>query len=272
MKHDNSTFFQTDAVCLRIIPFSRTSHIVSWLTPRHGLLRTVVKGACRPKSWFLGQYDLFQTCELVLYARARNGLHVLRDCYATNPRTLFRTDWRAAGIASYLCDLVARNLFGNSILPQCFDLLSHTLDALLSKGEKLPLTFWLELKLAHGLGLSPSLTRCSSCNRTLPVQPIHTFSVSRGGLVCTACPAQDAGKTIQLSPDMVAILRRWQQTGSSNAAMNTRCSTKQLLAISSLLDNFLSYHLEINPAGRHAAIELSTLKDPSCLTDRKAQK
>jgi len=232
------------------------------------LIRTVVKGAGRPKSWFLGQYDLFQTCELVLYARSRNGLHVLKECSATNLRARFRTDWRAAAIASYLCDLVSRNLLGSALHPECFDLLSLTLDALPVSREKTPLTFWFELKFAHALGLSPSFTRCTACNRPLSVQALSTFSVSQGGLVCPTCPVRDTGKPLQLSPDRVAILRRWQQVESPHAAGTTKCSDEQCLAISNVLGMFIGYHLEVKLSGRHAAIDLSTLKDPSCLVDR----
>ena len=48
---------KTEAICLDIRPWSRTSHVVSWLTPM-GKVSTVVKGAVRAKSQFLGQYDL----------------------------------------------------------------------------------------------------------------------------------------------------------------------------------------------------------------------
>ena len=40
---------KTEAVCLDIRPWSRTSHIVRWMTP-DGPVTTVVKGAVRPKS------------------------------------------------------------------------------------------------------------------------------------------------------------------------------------------------------------------------------
>ena len=48
---------KTDAICLGIHPWSKTSHVTSWLTPS-GRVATVVKGAVPPKSAFLGQYDL----------------------------------------------------------------------------------------------------------------------------------------------------------------------------------------------------------------------
>ena len=99
---------RTEAIALRVSPFSRTSHVVTWLSPEHGRLATVVKGACRPKSAFLGQYDLFATCELLFYRRDHDGAHAIRECSPLEPRDELRDDWRRVTTASYLCDLLAR--------------------------------------------------------------------------------------------------------------------------------------------------------------------
>ena len=69
---------KTEAVCLDIRPWSRTSHIVRWMTP-DGPVTTVVKGAVRPKSAFLGQYDLNYTCEIVYYLRSNYRALVLAE-------------------------------------------------------------------------------------------------------------------------------------------------------------------------------------------------
>ena len=80
---------KTEATCLRISPWSRTSHVVSWLTPS-GRVATLVKGAVRPKSAFLGQYDLFYRCDLLYYARASGDLHALREVTPRNLRAHLR--------------------------------------------------------------------------------------------------------------------------------------------------------------------------------------
>jgi len=99
---------KTEGIVLRIRPWSRTSHVVTWLTPDNGPVATLVKGAVRPKSLVLGQYDLFYTCELLYYARAGGGdLHALREVRPISMREHLRGDWRATALASYACDLVA---------------------------------------------------------------------------------------------------------------------------------------------------------------------
>ena len=96
---------KTEAICLDIRPWSRTSHVVSWLT-RGGRVTTLVKGAVRPKSAFLGKYDLNYTCEVVYYARARADLHALRECSPLEMREGLRGDYRAMAAAGYFRRLV----------------------------------------------------------------------------------------------------------------------------------------------------------------------
>ena len=97
---------KTEAICLDIRPWSRTSHIVSWLTPM-GKVATVVKGAVRAKSQFLGQYDLNYTCDIVYYARAKGELHALREAVPVEMREALRRDYRKLALAGYMRRLVA---------------------------------------------------------------------------------------------------------------------------------------------------------------------
>ncbi len=102
---------KTEAICLAIHPWSQTSHIVKWLTPS-GTVSCHVKGAVRPKSAFLGQYDLNYTCEILYYARARGELHALRECAPREMRAELRDDFRALVLADYMraqCAALAPN-------------------------------------------------------------------------------------------------------------------------------------------------------------------
>ncbi len=78
------------AIVLRVFPYSNTSRVVSWLTADHGRVATLIKGSQRPKSLFLGQYDLFYTCELLFYRHERDGLHIARECTPLTRRDRLR--------------------------------------------------------------------------------------------------------------------------------------------------------------------------------------
>ena len=69
----------TPAILLRKTRFSETSLIVTWFTRDLGRLKTVVKGALRPKSRFAGALDLFFDCEISIARSAKSELHTLRE-------------------------------------------------------------------------------------------------------------------------------------------------------------------------------------------------
>jgi DNA repair protein RecO (recombination protein O) len=277
---------KTEALALRISPFANTSHVVTWLSRDFGRLPTVIKGARRPKSPFLGQYDLFYTCELLFYARERNGLHIARECSPIAVRETFRSDWRAAACASYLCDLVGRAVPDGAIMPRLYELATESME-LLSRGCASPtFVFWFELKLAALLGVGPRLSACPGCGADLAgtAHRRSLFSCVRGGILCPECAAAEGPRSpvfdqklrpggqapyengtgtahaVHISPDTLAMLKRWQSGHSPRVAARTRCSPQQLLEFSNVLGIFLGYHLDIMPPGRRVAIEMADIR------------
>lgn len=150
------------AVCLSITPWSRTSHIVHWLTPQ-GKVATVVKGAVRPKSQFLGQYDLNYTCDIVYYARAHGELHALRECVPVAFREGLRGNYRALAVAGYFRRLVAELAPAGGEGAAWLTLLEEALDRLstCASAVAVPLVEQLvqfELKVLGLSGLAPDFS------------------------------------------------------------------------------------------------------------------
>lgn len=248
---------KTEALVLRIIPFSKTSHYVIWLTPRHGRVTTVVKGARRPKSAFLGQYDWFYTCELLFYSRERNGAHIARECYPLKPRTRFRDDWRSFTCASYLCDLISRISSAGDHEPELYGLLDQGLDYLCESTDPMAVVLWFELKLLSVLGFAPKITRCAACAGECDVRSAPVFfSAARGGVICSACerPGEPGSR---IPADILAILRRWQNAPTPTVLRNTRWTDNQLLVFRDLIGIFLTYHVDVNLDSRRIAAELT---------------
>jgi len=154
---------RTEAICLDIRPWSQTSHVVTWLTP-NGKLATVVKGAVRAKSAFLGQYDLNYTCEILYYARAKGDLHALRDCCPLEMRESLRADYRRLALAGYFRSLVSELA---PVGPECrlwYDFLALSLASLVSRppfsvaSSLVPLLIRFELKVLRLSGLAPDFS------------------------------------------------------------------------------------------------------------------
>lgn len=146
-----------EALCLRIVPWSRTSHIVTWLTPT-GKLTTVVKGAVRPKSAFLGQYDVNYRCEIVYYLRAKGELHALRECTPVADRAALRSRFRALVLAEHERQLVYDLAPNGPDAADWFARLDSALDRLMAPNAHLAAEMLaFELEILRLTGLSPEL-------------------------------------------------------------------------------------------------------------------
>ena len=253
------------AIVLRVAPVSNTSRMVQWYTQAHGKIATLIKGAQRPKSAFLGQLDLFYTCELLFYARERNHIHIARECAPLERRDRFRTDWRAAAAASYCADVVARLTLPDAPQPALFRLLEITLDDFAASGAAEAVVYWFELKLFTALGVQPRLDVCLDCGTPLlPAARPPALALARGGLVCAACTARGvAGEPF--AAEVLAMLAGWQTANNPRAARRTHCAPRQLGAMDALLSRFLQTHLDLLPASR--AIALGLLRRPAAKTE-----
>ena len=244
---------RTEAIALRVSPFSRTSHVVTWLSPEHGRVTTVVKGACRPKSAFLGQYDLFATCELLFYRRDHDGVHAIRECSPLEPRNELRDDWRRITTASYFCDLLARVAQPAQESADLCRLLGAALDDLRQRPPAAETILRFELDMLRHLGLLPHLELCPICHT--PAHPWLRFALASGRARCAHTAPSAAGEpTITLHRDVVEQMQRLTQPAPSAPAApdvaHLSLGSRRFLGI------FLRFHLDTPPAPRRLAFEL----------------
>ena len=239
---------RTEAIALRINPFSRTSHVVTWLSPEHGRIATVVKGACRPKSAFLGQYDLFATCELLFYRRDHNGAHAIRECSPLEPRDELRDDWRRVTTASYYCDLLSRVAQPGQESADIYRLLGSALDRLRQSPPDAEGILRFELKLLQHLGLLPHLDLCPTCHT--PEHPWLRFALASGRACCRHTAAlMPTEPTVTLHRDVAGHLR-------SLAGREPETAPHLSLGSRRFLGIFIRFHLDTPPAPRRLAFEL----------------
>jgi DNA repair protein RecO (recombination protein O) len=236
---------KTTGIVLRLDPFSKTSQIISWLTPDQGRVATVAKGAKRPKNNLVGQYDCFYTCELLYYQTHRSSLHILKECSPLSPRMGFRSSWRASMGASYICSLLNRLTSPGASQPALYDWANRTLDFLSEQGNSRLVMNWAELKLLKLLGVGPTLSACLACGtRAFPGDRPVAFSISRGGLLCAACRNPADTLVIPVTHDALAMLRGWADTDTPIIAKRTACTPHQSNTANKLLGAFMHYHLE----------------------------
>lgn len=240
---------KTTGIVLRLDPFSKTSEVISWLTPDHGRTATLAKGAKRPKSQLVGQYDCFSTCEFLFYRGRNSALHILKECSPISPRTAFRDNWRASFSASYLCDLLNRLTAPGAAHQGLYQWAESTLDFLATQGSSETVMNWAELKLLRHLGVAPQLSGCLNCGgRHFPGDRPADFSVSRGGLLCAACRVGHEDLLLPVTHDVLGMMRGWEGTETPAMARRTTCTPAQTRTASRLLSAFIHYHLESSRA------------------------
>ena len=257
---------QTEAIVLQIRPWSKTSHIVTWLTPDHGRIVTSIKGASRPKSPFLGQYDLFYTCDLQFYTREHDGVHIAKECSPLIRRDPFRNQWRATAVAAYLADLTARALPPQQPHQDIYALLTQTLDFVSScpTASLIDCIIRYELHLLHFLGLLPDLSPCNTCHTPRPNW--FPFSVSTGRIRCqhNSSPNHDES-IISLSPSIQEHFTEFRQkliSGRYPFILETESAKKKgeksklPLGLSRFLGIFITLHLDVPASVRRVALEM----------------
>ena len=245
--------------------------MVTWLTPEHGKLVTSVKGACRPKSAFLGQYDLFYTCDLLFYRREHDGIHAIRECAPVCLREPLRRRWRHAAVASYLCDLTARVSVSHHESSALFALLTRALDRLAAGDDAFcpdasglrALILWYEAHVLRLLGLLPDLAACPVCHP--PDRVWLRFSLPSGRLLCPHLAQHQLGEaTLALHRGVRELFLRLADATSApgpDTVRDSLCAASDvplnlLLGLSRFLGMFMAFHLEVPSAVRRVTWEM----------------
>lgn len=138
---------------IRVTRLTETSLITHWMTDTMGLLRTVAKGARRPRSPFAGKLDLFLDADLVWAASRKSDLHILREVEVRTYRTPLRESYHKTVLASYFGQLLEHVLEGEHPEPEVAELLARALDYLETAPASRKVLLRFERRLAELLGV-----------------------------------------------------------------------------------------------------------------------
>ena len=144
----------TEAILIRTTRLTDSSLIVHWFTENEGLLKTVAKGALRPKSAFAGKLDLFFSGEIGVAFARKGDLHILREVAISQWRQGLRRQYATTLMAGYFCQLVEAAVEPGHKDPPLHDLLRRALDHLDAHEPSLKALRHFERQLAEILGVS----------------------------------------------------------------------------------------------------------------------
>jgi len=140
-------------IIIRRIPLTETSLIVTWCTIEHGILKTVAKGARRPKSPFSGKIDLFFEAEFEIARSKKSDLHSLRDISIINTRAKIRESYPKTLAASYFVELINKVSEPEAPIQSIYDLLVRALNFLDKSNPTQRAVLHFEKQITSELGI-----------------------------------------------------------------------------------------------------------------------
>ncbi|MDO9407658.1 DNA repair protein RecO [Patulibacter sp.] len=200
----SGTRVSTEAVVLRSMRYGEADRILHAITPEHGRIGAVARGARRPKSKLGGRLEPLSVVRLELI-RGRSDLHTVvgADTVVVHHRIL--TSHAALTHAQRACHVVDRTAAPDEPAERVHGLV-RTLLALLDARpdeahEGLQQAF--RLKLLYALGVPPALGACVHCGRA---EHLVGFDAAGGGVVCASHQAGAPGIAAESLSFMVDAL------------------------------------------------------------------
>ncbi|NBS83210.1 MAG: DNA repair protein RecO [Verrucomicrobia bacterium] len=131
-----SQTLQDEGVLFHLRRQGETSLLAVWLTRRHGVVRTLARGAAKPGSPLQGHLDLFHECEITWDPSRRTTLHHLKEARVKETHVGLRQSYSRLLAATYFAQTIEQSAEPDSDL--------GTLHSLLRLALK-----WLENKDPH---------------------------------------------------------------------------------------------------------------------------
>ncbi len=145
---------QSEGIIIRLTKLTETSFIVHWCTMEHGIIKTVAKGARRPKSPFAGKLDLFYSAEFSWVRSSKSELHALREVVVGDYRDGLRKKYANTLAAAYFSELLTHVAEPEFPIPELYDLLARGLGYLNTEGSDQKAILHYEKEMARLMGVS----------------------------------------------------------------------------------------------------------------------
>lgn len=186
--------FRSDAIILKRRDFNEADRLLTVLTPRHGKIDVIAKGARKPTSTKAGHVELFTRVDMLIHRGRDFG--ILSQAEMVEPFLALRDNLQLGAYASYAAELVDR-FTGSDDEDQrhLYNLLNDTLRRLCEDADTRLVIRYFEVHLLGLAGFQPELNECVIGREPLMPED-QFFSYAEGGVICI----RHAVRTGQLLP------------------------------------------------------------------------
>jgi len=236
---DRERTLRTEAIILRRQEIGEADRLLVLLTPAHGKLRALAKGARKPIARKAGHLELYALVDMQL-ARGREWYYV-REAETKEPFLSLREDLTRTAYASHLVELIDRFTGEQDVNRAEFALLRDALGWLCSDADPRTIARYFELHLLALAGFAPALHQCAIGQEELRPQDQY-FSPPDGGVICPD-HHRDTQRGMPIGLPALKTLR-YMQTQPWEAVRVVRISPALHLELERLMLAYLTFVLE----------------------------
>lgn len=201
--------YRTPAIILKRRDFGEADRLLTILTPTHGKLDVIAKGARKPTSTKTGHVELFTRADMLIHQGRDLGIAVQAEM--TAPYLGIREDLSRGAYASYVAELLDRFTGeGDEDTAALFDLLAVTLERLCDDSDPRLAVRYYEMRLLDLAGFRPELNECVYSREPIEAEDQY-FSYAQGGAVRPQHAAY-ASAVVPVSMLTLKLLRHMQRS------------------------------------------------------------
>ena len=238
-----SRSIRTQAIILSRRDFGEADRLLTLLTPAHGKLRAIAKGARKPNARLSGHVELFARSDCLLHQG--RSLAIVTQAELIEPYLGLRDDLQRGADASYAAELLDRfTADDEEESGGLFALLDDTLMRIANARDPRLATRFYELALLDLVGFKPELSECVITR--LPLLPeAQFFSSDEGGVVSRAGAAHSQSRLLPIELDTLKLLRHLQRNAEKYAEVaSLRLSAEEHLRAERLMLAYIAHLLE----------------------------
>jgi DNA repair protein RecO (recombination protein O) len=232
--------FRTTGLIIKRRNFGEADRLLTILTPAHGKIQALAKGARKPTSRKTGHVELFTQVDLLI--NVGRNLDIVSQAEMTEPYQALREDLQRTAYASYIAELTDRMTLDNDAdTADVFDWLALAFGWLCETNDLRLTVRYFEIHLLDAVGFRPELTECVFTREMIQPED-QFFSYAEGGVVSPQ--AAHFAQTIQpIDLDTLKVLRHLQR--SPFAQVRTLILADALhINLERLLLGYITYLLE----------------------------
>lgn len=202
---------QTDAIVLRLVPFSETSLIVTLYTRDLGRISAIAKGARRPKSPFEGSLDILSVCRIVVICKSSDTLELLTEAKLQRRFRAAEKSLVRLYCGYYVAEMLRLWTDDGASSDELYDLTLRTIQAIDGEGDALMAVIRFELSAMRILGNVPATQACVCCGQDIDPNGVRVpFAYELGGVLCHECRSRQRG-VVSIKREVIAEIKRLQQ-------------------------------------------------------------